>query len=247
MVYYINSISSSNSELDLKTLIPDANMRRRMSPIIKMGVSAAMDCLTRSSELTIDAIITATGLGCLADSEKFLKTIIENNEQLLNPTPFIQSTFNTIGGQIALITSNHCYNMTYSHREASFESALLDAIMLLNEGAENILIGSADEMTPTQVTIMKRLGAFRNGTEPAEGAHFFIISRKPTTNCLAILETLIIDKQQPQGLFDKEIVASKSYHTASADALYNSVLAIQNGAKKVLIRNNDFKIVLRCQ
>ncbi len=246
MELYINSISSSASELDFKALIPDANMRRRMSPIVKMGVSTAMECIRQSETQPIDAIITATGLGCLADSEKFLKSILDNNELLLNPTPFIQSTFNTIGGQIALITGNHSYNMTYSHREASFESALLDAVLLLNEEKENILVGAADEMTPTQTKIMERLGAYRDGTKAGEGSHFFIISKKPSKNSLAILETILIDKQEPTGTIDLKIIAPKSYHTASAEALYNGVLAIKNGAKRVVVYNNDFKTILRC-
>lgn len=51
----------------------------------------------------VDAIITATGLGCLADTEKFMNALMDNREQMLNPTAFIQSTFNTVGAQLALL------------------------------------------------------------------------------------------------------------------------------------------------
>lgn len=247
MELYINSISSSHSDLDLKILIPDANMRRRMSPIVKMGVATAIECLRKSPINPVDAIITATGLGCLTDSEKFLKSIIENDEHLLNPTPFIQSTFNTIGGQIAVLTSNHGYNMTYSHRETSFESALLDTVLLLNEETENILVGAADEMTPTQIKIMERLGAFKNEIAPNEGAHFFVISKKPAETCIAILEGIYFGEQEPKGQFDVELVPSKDYFTASAEAFYNGIIEIQDGAKRVIIRNKDFKVVLKCK
>lgn len=39
-----------------------------------------------------DAIIVGTGMGCSQDSEKFLKNVIDNNEEFLTPTFFIQST-----------------------------------------------------------------------------------------------------------------------------------------------------------
>jgi 3-oxoacyl-(acyl-carrier-protein) synthase len=246
MELYINSISSSNCELDLKTLIPDANTRRRMSPILKMGVATALECLRTSTDKSVDAIITATGLGCLTDSEKFLKSIIDNNEQLINPTPFIQSTFNTIGGMIAVLTNNHGYNMTYSHRESSFESALLDAILLLNEGIKNVLIGAADELTPSQTKIMERMGYYRNGVTPKEGAHFFVISSQSNKNTIAVLEQLHLKNDEPQGSFDFEFKTSKGYFTASAEAFYNGVIAIQQGAKRVVVRNKHFKSVLKC-
>ncbi|WP_052180842.1 beta-ketoacyl synthase chain length factor [Alistipes sp. ZOR0009] len=247
MALYINSASSYHAELDFKTLIPDANMRRRMSYVVKMGVGTAMDCIGRASVERIDAIITATGLGCLADSEKFLKSIQDNNEQLLNPTPFIQSTFNTIGGQVALLTKSHCYNMTYSHRFSSFESALLDALMMAEEGgAEHILVGAADEKTPTQLKIMERLGAYRNGNTPDEGAYFFMLGLAPATECLGVIEGLYLAGQAPVGEFDITINAGKSYHTASAAAMFKATEAIKDGAKRVLVVNDEFKIALRC-
>lgn len=185
MRYYINGVAASYSELDFKTLIPDANMRRRMSTIVKMGVATAMECIAKSSVGSVDAIITATGLGCLSDSEKFLKSIFDEKEQLLNPTPFIQSTFNTIGGQIAILTGNHNYNMTYSHGAESFSSALLDAVMMLNEGnAQHILVGTADESTPSQRKIMERLRV----NYDYERICFFIISNIKTDRCVGEIE-----------------------------------------------------------
>ena len=72
-----------------------------------------------------EAIITATSLGCLADTEKFLSSMVNNEPSMLNPTPFIQSTFNTIGGQLALITGNKGANITYVHRGFSFERCFI--------------------------------------------------------------------------------------------------------------------------
>lgn len=111
---YINSIAStlpntqdspefvpgkqvSIQEPDYKTLIPDATLRRRMSRIVRMGVATGMQCLNKFPNAPVDAILTATGYGCLGDTEKFMNTLLDNHEQMLTPTAFIQSTFNTIG------------------------------------------------------------------------------------------------------------------------------------------------------
>ena len=143
-------------EPDYKDIIANATLRRRMSRIVKMGVACGLECMGELSPEKIGGIITATGLGCLVDTEKFLNNLLNNEERMLNPTPFIQSTFNTIGAQIALIHQIHAYNMTYVHRGLSFESALLDAMMKIEEGNENILVGAMDEMTETSYIIQQR-------------------------------------------------------------------------------------------
>lgn len=194
---YINHIASIHAALasednlylsarepDYKGIITNAALRRRMSRIIKMGVACGLECIASIPAEKVDAIITATGLGCLADTEKFLDTILENEEQLLNPTPFIQSTFNTIGSQIALIRQIHAYNMTYVHRGLSFESALLDAMMRIWEGDENVLVGAIDEITPASHTIHQRLGLLNN-IQAGEGAQFFLLGRQATESTLA--------------------------------------------------------------
>lgn len=170
-------------EPDYKLGIPDAGLRRRMSRMVKMGVVAAMECLKQGNPSEIEAIITATGLGCLGDTEKFMNSILDNDERLLNPTAFIQSTFNTLGAQIALLCKNHHYNMTYVHRGLSFESALLDAQMMLDgDEAHEVLVGGVDELTDTGFRIMERMGFWR-GHVAGEGAHFFVLGGK-TEDCL---------------------------------------------------------------
>lgn len=179
-----DSLYLSAKEPDYKTLITNAALRRRMSRIVKMGVACGLECIGHLPSEEVNAIITATGLGCLADTEKFLKTIIDNEEQLLNPTPFIQSTFNTIGAQIALLRRIHAYNMTYVHRGLSFESALLDGMMRIHEGDKNVLVGAVDELTPTSHAILQRLGLLK-GIRAGEGTQFFLLGHEPTDTTLA--------------------------------------------------------------
>ena len=175
---------------------------RRMSRVMKMGITSAMLCLKDAGTEVPEAIITATGLGCVEDSDKFLSALIVNEEKMLNPTPFIQSTHNTIGSQIALQLKCHGYNSTYAGRGACFEMALLDSLMLLNEGeAKNVLVGSYDEITPNLVTILHRLGLFRanhynkveySGNIPGEGASFGLLSLNSGKNDYAVLQGVTI-------------------------------------------------------
>ncbi len=176
MSYYINCIKRHDSlSRDIKELIPSMNIRRRMSRVVKMGVTTALDSIADFKEYgEVDAIITATWLGCIADSEKFLANIIEGEEQMLNPTPFIQSTFNTVGAQVALIRSLKCYNNTFTHRQGSLKSAVIDAVLQLEcAGAQAVLVGWFDEATPTVETICARLRV----TPPCDGAMFFVMTK----------------------------------------------------------------------
>ena len=183
-----------------KTYI-DPILSRRMSRLIKMGITSAKICQTDAGGIQPDAIITGTGLGSVEDTEKILGDITKE-EKFLNPTPFIQSTYNTISSQIAIILKCHGYNSTYVHRTFSFESVLQDALMQLEEGsAGNILAGGIDEMTMNHLLITRRIGLWKMGPvsnlrlllEPGQGAlagegsAFFMISREKTENSYAKL------------------------------------------------------------
>ncbi|XHR98368.1 beta-ketoacyl synthase chain length factor [Mucilaginibacter sp. UC70_90] len=150
-------------EPDYKTLI-DPKLLRRMSRIIKMGVAAGTACLHGAGIDIPDAIITGTAYGCLEDTNTFLSKMVQQNEEALAPTAFIQSTHNTISAQIALLLQCHNYNNTFVNGGASFENALLDAMMLLYEGeACNVLVGGIDEITVNGHVILHRMGLYRRG------------------------------------------------------------------------------------
>ena len=176
-----------------------------MSRIIKMGVAAAMDCLQQAGMVIPDAIVTGTAYGCLEDTVIFLSKMVEQNEELLAPTAFIQSTHNTVGAQIAQMLHCNGYNNVFVHRGISFESALLDAMLLPQEKeANNVLVGGIDEITDTSHTILNRMGLYKRksisnfdlykenskGTIAGEGAAFFLLANKPAGNDFAILNAL---------------------------------------------------------
>lgn len=217
-------------EPDYKDFI-DPKQIRRMSRIIRMGVAAAMECLQEAGVKAPDAIVTGTAYGCLEDTNSFLSKMVEFNEELLTPTSFIQSTHNTIGAQIGLMLQCNNYNNAFVHRGFSFESALLDGIMLLKEkDATNVLVGAIDEITNTSHTILNRLGLYKQepvsnleifktktkGTIAGEGASFFLIAHEPSATDYAKLDGLHTF-YKPEGIteIEKQITSFLERHSVS--------------------------------
>ncbi|MBN2668290.1 MAG: beta-ketoacyl synthase chain length factor [Bacteroidales bacterium] len=170
---------------------------RRMSKIIRMGVTTGMAALKEAGVENPDAIITGTGLGCIEDTEKFLNALLENNEQLLTPTSFILSTHNTVSAQIAVMLGCNNYNYTYVHSAVSFENSLVDAIMHFQEGQmHNILVGGIDEITQENYDTKVYSGIWKKeassilnlfdyqtqGCIPGESATFAVLSNIENNN-----------------------------------------------------------------
>jgi 3-oxoacyl-[acyl-carrier-protein] synthase II len=180
----------------------DPKLSRRMSKVIKMGVSAAKICMEDAGITMPGSILVGTGLGCMEDTEAFLSEIIRNKEQLLTPTAFIQSTHNTVAAQVALMIKCHEVNFTYVHNGFSFELALQDAMMQLAEGTNNILVGGVDELTADTFHILKRFGLLKvPGKVFGEGAAFFMLENKKNANSYAKLlhvETLLKPESQAE-------------------------------------------------
>ena len=233
-------------EPDYQEII-DAKLIRRMSRIIKMGVAAAMQCLKAARVKVPNAVITGTAYGCLQDTEVFLKRMVENKEEMLAPTAFIQSTHNTVGSQIALLLQCHEYNNTFVHRGSSFENALLDATMLLLENPDkNVLVGAVDEITNTSHALLSRMGLYRQlpvsslnlftprskGTIAGEGAAFFLLAGRPSQTDIAKLEA-ITTFYNPGGLTGTEqsissFLASRSIDISDIDLIITG----RNGDEK---------------
>jgi 3-oxoacyl-[acyl-carrier-protein] synthase II len=187
---YIRSaacISPRQSEPDYRTLL-DPKLIRRMSRIIRMGAAAALTCIREAGIPAPDAIVTGTAYGCLEDTGRFLSSMIERNEEMLQPATFIQSTHNTVGAQIALLLQCTGYNTTFVHRGFSFESALLDAVLLLaDEEAATVLAGGIDEITDTSHALLSRFGLYRHSIA-GEGAAFFLLTGNPSAKDYARLD-----------------------------------------------------------
>src|SRR5690606_30026983 len=137
-----------------------------------------------------------TGMGCIEDTEKFLNAIISNDESFLTPTSFIQSTHNTVGAQIALGLQCKAYNNTFTHATISFESALMDAQLLLEtEEAKNVLTGSLDELGNEIIYYIRMMEDKTPGgikVPFGEGASFFVISDEPQQNAIELIDVEVI-------------------------------------------------------
>lgn len=185
---YISGTSYvSADEPDYKEVITDANSRRRMGRLLKMAVWCGLKSLDGVPSERVAGIITSTGAGFMKDTISFGSSIFGREETLLNPSPFMQSTFNTASGYIALIRKIHAYNTTYVQQADGFAASLVDAAMLLDDAGEGnvALVGAFDEVTPEVDVIRQRLGLYRvgDGFLPlGEGAAAFLLSAAMPTD-----------------------------------------------------------------
>ena len=132
---------------------------RRMGKLMKAAHLSAFRALQQAGIDCPDAIITATSRGMLEISQQFLDDIVSNDEELLKPTLFMQSTHNTVSSSIAIRRHCHGYNITYSQGDQSLEWALRDARRLISTGkAGNVLVVSFDESTPYFESFARRAG-----------------------------------------------------------------------------------------
>ena len=236
------------AEPDYKEII-DVKLIRRMSRIIRMGVAAAMECLLEAGVKQPGAIITGTAYGCLEDTGLFLTKMTEYKEELLTPTAFIQSTHNTIGAQIGLMLQCNNYNNTFVHRGFSFENALLDGMLLLNEKeAANVLVGAVDEITDYSHAILTRMGLYKQGqvmnldlykstplaigtkgTIAGEGAAFFFLTNEPSAADYAkLIGSNTFYKPQGTKEIEEHVLSFLSHHSINPGDI-DLVIAGRNG------------------
>jgi len=202
---------------------------RRMSKAVKNGIVASTIAINEAKLEMPGAIITGTGMGCIEDSDKFLKAIIDNDEEFLTPTSFIQSTHNTVAAQIALGLQCKAYNFTYVNAAVSFESALLDAKLQIEEGdANSVLIGGIDEMTEYTASLFKLAGFIKKGSENTfpmlnsdtagtvfgEGAAFFVLENQKSDSTYAEVNDVEINNE-----ISAEVLQLKVFDFLAANGL----------------------------
>lgn len=132
---------------------------RRMGNLMKRALVTALKVLEETGIEHPDAIITGTSIGSLDYTEKFLDAMVENGEEALSPTYFMQSTHNTVGATLGIHTKTHGYNTTYSHGDLSFDLTLLDAWMQMQLGKiRTALVGGQDEMSELYFSLLQKAG-----------------------------------------------------------------------------------------
>ena len=150
---------------------------RRMGLILKRAIAVSLTALKDAGIECPDAIFTGTGLGCMENTENFLSAMCRDGEEMLPPTYFMMSTHNTISSAVAILLRCHGYNCTYSQKDISVESALLDAFIQLQAGRMgNALVGSHDETTPDTYRLLRGAGYFDDTVTAAEASSAFVLS-----------------------------------------------------------------------
>lgn len=198
-----------------QNLIP-AGLLRRMGKAVRMGVGAGLPLLRANAGL--DGIVLATANGGLEDCLRFLNQIVDYEEGTLTPTNFVQSTPNAVAGNLALLSKNTGYNITHVNKGLAFESALLDALMLLEEGkVQSLLLGSIEEISDYNYNIDHLIGLFKEeeitsdqlltsitkGTVCGEGAAMFVVeATKSDDSSIQIQDAGQISYANEQGLLE---------------------------------------------
>ena len=132
---------------------------RRMTLQTRRIVTAAKRAMQEAHIDRPDAILCATQWGCMLQSMRFLQDMIDSGEQQLKPTPFIQSTHNTIASLIAILTGNHGYNATYSQGTQSLACALQDIQAQMALGwIDNALVLEFDEKVEAWDKVLNLIG-----------------------------------------------------------------------------------------
>jgi len=169
------------------------NIARRLGKILKRALLVSKKAMEESGISQPEAIITGTGLGCIENTEIFLYKLVQEGEELLSPTHFMQSTHNTISSLIAIEAKCHAYNMTYAHKGISFECALQDAFIQLKSNKINsVLVGAHDEITPTYFLLLKKSGYMgkNNQTFACETAVAMMLSKAKSENSLCKIDAV---------------------------------------------------------
>lgn len=196
---------------------------RRMGLILKRAIAVSLTALKDAGIECPDAIFTGTGLGCMENTENFLSAMCRDGEEMLPPTYFMMSTHNTISSAVAILLRCHGYNCTYSQKDISFESALLDAFIQLQAGRMgNALVGSHDETTPDTYRLLRGAGYFDDTVTAAEASSAFVLS--------ADSESLSLSKGPLCELADVQILHSP--------ANLESIVKEYNASR--ILRNSDY-------
>jgi hypothetical protein len=181
---------------------------RRMGKASRMGMGTAMQVLQNHEGP--DGFIIGTAYGGMEESVRFLKQIIEYNEDTLAPGSFVQSTANAIASQLGMSAQNHGYNITHVHRGLSFENSVIDTAMLLKENPQHTyLLGGVDEIASYNYNIEYAAGWYKKepasnkelyqinspGSIAGEGAAMFLVNNNKENACarLYALATLHSD------------------------------------------------------
>lgn len=245
-------------EPDYKQYIPLMQLRR-MSKGVRMSIGAAKICMSGAGIDKPDAIAVGTSLGCVHDSGVFLSKMVYQDEEMLTPTSFIQSTHNTVAGQIALLYGCTGPNLTYTHRGHSFEHTMISAALYLGEHpGKHVLAGGVEEVTDLSSAVLKRaqiytksdvtpgkvLNEYGQGSIGGEGSCFFMVSDKPAGDKRICIRDIAVFKGNAEEAKEK-VQQFLQYNSLDATNTDLAIVGINGDIKSKdfyeAMRNDVFK------
>ncbi len=206
-------------EPDYKDIIP-SGMLRRMSKLVRMSVATGVPLIKLHEQ--IEGVIFASSNGSVDRSLRFLSQIIDYDEGTLTPTDFVQSTPNCVAGVLALMGNITGYNTTHVNQGLSFESSILDALLLFEEGkVKRLLLGGGEELSEANYNIESQRDLYKEesiatsallrsdtkGTLPGEGVAMFVVEAEKTNESLAeIIDVDMIHHASKQEVIEKAVI-----------------------------------------
>jgi len=184
-VSHLNSkLGGQLPDIDFREYIKPANLRR-MDRIGKIAVSAVKMALD-DSDLELEnedpdriGIMVGTGLGSSKSVDLYYRGLVEEGPTGATPLLFQTSVPNSICSHSSLEFGIRGVNTTFSHKEASVESAIVFAFHLLKKGdAQVIFAGGGDEISEPLYHVYSTLGSLSPQKSPfPEGMRPFDVHR----------------------------------------------------------------------
>lgn len=231
---------------DFKEYINPVQLRR-LSRMLRIGLTAAIICTRDAGVSNPDGIITGTGYGFLNDTAKFVSEMLDQQEKHLTPTFFMQGTYNALSGLVAITLKCNGYNNTYVNKGFSFETALHDAMMnLKDDPSRSFLVGSYDEADDVQYKVNSRVKHYKSefinslelfnyktkGSLQGEGAAFFSISADQKNNSWAILKGIkMIFMPENTAFLADELKGFLSNNGLSIDDIHVSINGVSGDSE----------------
>lgn len=153
---------------------------RRIDRFIELALLGSARCARGRTLMPDCGLYLGSGLGPMMDNIVCQEQLIRDRE-LPMPFDFINTLGNSAGYYVARNLRLSGQNLFVSRRGASFEAALVTALVDLECGtAPQALVGVVEEATEPLAEHRRRQG-LAAGTVVAEGSHWLLLERDATT------------------------------------------------------------------
>jgi 3-oxoacyl-[acyl-carrier-protein] synthase II len=248
---YRSTLGAQLPEIDFKTFIKPANLRRmdRIGKIVVSSVRLAIDdsgLNLKEEDSSRTGISIGTGLGSSDTVDQFFRSLLKEGPIGAAPLLFQTAVPNAITSHCAIEYGIKGVNITFSHKESSTEMAMTFAYHLLKEGRADILFaGGGDELSEPLYHVYSMLGALSPGRRKGvEGMRPFDRDRNGIVlgegSGIIVLETLEHAKRRGARIYAEMAGVGLS---GSTDGLLRYDLKGDSIAKAMSVTAQEFETV----